>query len=98
MSSAPGRRRSPKRSSSTSTVDATSSSESVVWLITASGFPAVDRRRASSGDSVRRQDADRARRDLLLVVDEDRSHPLEPPHDVVVVDDVVADVDRRPVL
>jgi len=28
------------------------------------------------------------------MVDEDRAEPLEPPHDMVVVDDLVADVDR----
>ena len=35
---------------------------------------------------------------LVLVVDEDGAEPLEPADDVVVVDDVVADVDRRAVL
>ena len=165
MSSAPGRRRSPKRSASTSTVEATSSSESVVWLITASGLPFVSSRSASSGDSttticsgrspfvpitstwsrwptsatrwplsayrrasactfetsgqtasttrkpatlavledrrrdpVRREHADRALRHLVLVVDEHGAEPFEAAHDVVVVDDVVADVDRGAVL
>ena len=32
------------------------------------------------------------------MVDEDGAEPLEPLDDVVVVDDLVADVDRRPVL
>ena len=32
------------------------------------------------------------------MVDEDRAEPLEPLDDVVVVDDLVADVDRRSVL
>src|SRR5581483_4624127 len=50
------------------------------------------------GDAVRRQDADRTLRYLLLVVDENRAEPLEAPDDMLVVDDVVADVDRRPVL
>ena len=54
----------------------------------------LDRRR----DAVRGEDADRARRDLVLGLDEDRAEPLEPAQDVVVVDDRVADVDRRAVL
>src|SRR5205823_9002721 len=37
-------------------------------------------------------------RDLGLVLDEDGAEPLEPAHDVLVVDDLVANVDRRPVL
>ncbi len=49
-------------------------------------------------DAVGGEDADLARGDLVLVVDEDRAEPLEPLDDVVVVDDLVADVDRRPVL
>ena len=165
MSSAAGRRRSPKRSPSASTVSATSSSESVVCVITAIGLPPESSFAASSGDStttvasgplaaradhldvvgvaderdevaavgvaprlgvhlrderadgvddaqaaalavlphrrrdaVRREDADRAGRDLVLVLDEHRAEPLEPADDVVVVDDLVADVDRRPVL
>ena len=49
-------------------------------------------------DAVRREHTDRAGRDLVLVVDEHRAEPLEPPDDVVVVDDLVADVDRWPVL
>ena len=42
--------------------------------------------------------ADRPLRDLLLIVHENGAELLEPADDVVVVDDVVADVDRRPVL
>ena len=49
-------------------------------------------------DPVRREDADRACRDLVLGLDEDRAEPLEPAQHVVVVDDRVADVDRRAVL
>ena len=45
-------------------------------------------------DAVRRQDADLSGWDLVLRVDEDGAHPLEPPDDVVVVDDLVPDVDR----
>ena len=50
------------------------------------------------GDTVRREDADRTLGNVVLVVDEDGAERLEPADDVVVVDDVVADVDRRPVL
>ena len=49
-------------------------------------------------DAVCREDADLARRNLFLVVDEHRTHAFESPDDVVVVDDLMADVDRRPVL
>ena len=49
-------------------------------------------------DAVRREDADRTGRDLVLGLDEDRAEPLEPAQHVVVVDDRVADVDRRAVL
>ena len=49
-------------------------------------------------DAVRREHADLARRDLVLALDEHGAEPLEPAHDVLVVDDVVADVDRRAVL
>ena len=49
-------------------------------------------------DAVGREDADRALRDLVLRLDEDRAEPLEAAQDVVVVDDRVADVDRRAVL
>ena len=49
-------------------------------------------------DPVCRQDTDLAGRHLGFVVDEDRAELLEPAYDVVVVDDLVADVDRRPVL
>src|SRR6478609_5368821 len=49
-------------------------------------------------DAVRRQDADRPGRNVVLVVDEDGAEPLEALDDVVVVNDLVADVDRRPVL
>src|SRR5207248_9552262 len=49
-------------------------------------------------DAVRGEDADLARRDLVLVLDEDRAELLEPADDVVVVDDLVAHIDRRPVL
>ena len=47
---------------------------------------------------MRREDADRALGNLVLGVDEDRAEPLEPLDDVVVVDDLVADIDRRAVL
>src|SRR5258707_15629088 len=46
-------------------------------------------------DSVRGQDADLSGRDLLLVVDEDGPEKLEPTDDMVVGDDLMADVDRR---
>ena len=49
------------------------------------------------GDAVGGEDADLARRDIVLVLHEDRAHPLEAADDVVVVHDLVADVDRRPV-
>ena len=49
-------------------------------------------------DAVRREDADLALGNLVLVLDEDGAEPLEPAHDVLVVDDLVADVDRRAVL
>ena len=49
-------------------------------------------------DAVRREDADRAFRDLVLRLDEHRAEPFEAAQDVVVVDDRVADVDRRAVL
>ena len=49
-------------------------------------------------DTVGREDADRTLRDFVLVVDEHGAEPLEAADDVVVVDDVVADVDRRAVL
>ena len=44
------------------------------------------------------ENADLAGGHFVLGVDEDRSHPLEPAHDVVVVDDLMSNVDRRPVL
>src|SRR5579884_4199079 len=50
------------------------------------------------GDAVRGEDADLALRDLRLVLDEDGAQRLEPADDVLVVDDLVADVDRRAVL
>ncbi len=49
-------------------------------------------------DPVCREHADRSRRDLVLVVDEDGAEPLEPLDHVVVVHDLVAHVDRRTVL
>jgi len=49
-------------------------------------------------DAVRREHADLPGRNLVLVLDEDRAERLEPPDDVLVVDDLVANVDRRPVL
>ena len=42
--------------------------------------------------------ADLADRHVVLGLDEDGAEPFEPAHDVVVVDDVVAHVDGRPVL
>src|SRR5881392_3882853 len=45
-----------------------------------------------------RKDADLALGDLALVLDEDGAELLEPPHHVLVVDDLMADVDRRAVL
>ncbi len=48
-------------------------------------------------DAVRRQHADLPRRDVVLGVDEDRAEPLQPADDVVVVDDLVPNVDGRPV-
>ena len=44
------------------------------------------------------EDADGAGRNVVLVIDEDCAEPLEASDDVVVVDDLVADVDRRSVL
>ena len=52
----------------------------------------------SRRDSVRGEHADLAGRHLVLRVDEHRAHSLQPADDVVVVDDVVAHVDRRAVL
>src|SRR4051812_19911535 len=49
-------------------------------------------------DAVRGQDADLSGRDLLLVVDEDCPEQLEPADDMVVVNDLMPDVDRRAVL
>ena len=48
-------------------------------------------------DAVRGQHADLAGRDVVLGVDEDGAQSFEPAHDVVVVDDLVTDVDRRAV-
>ena len=50
------------------------------------------------GDAVRREHADRAFRDVLLGLDEDRAPLLEPAHDVDVVHDLLAHVDGRAVL
>ena len=50
------------------------------------------------GDAVRRVDDRRARRHLGLLVDEDRAARLEIADDVDVVDDLLADVDRRAVV
>ena len=49
-------------------------------------------------DAVGREDDRRARRRLLLRVDEDRAARLEVAHDVDVVDDLLAHVDGRPVV
>src|SRR4051794_8642328 len=49
-------------------------------------------------DAVRGEDADLALRNLALVLDEDGAELLEPAHHVLVMDDLVANVDRRPVL
>src|SRR5437773_3284100 len=49
-------------------------------------------------DSVSGEDADLAGRNLVLRVDEDGAEPLQPTNDVVVVDDLVPDVDRRTVV
>src|SRR5260370_16610720 len=48
-------------------------------------------------DAVGGEDADLAFRNLRLVLDEDAAELLEPAHDVLVVDDLVAYVDRPPV-
>ena len=50
------------------------------------------------GDAVRRVDDRRATRRVTLVVDEDRAAGLEVAHHVEVVDDLLADVDRRAVV
>ena len=47
---------------------------------------------------MRGQDADLTRRDVVLVLNEDGAERLEPPYDMFVVDDLVAYVDRGPVL
>ena len=47
---------------------------------------------------MRREHADLAFGNLVLVLDEHRAESLEPADDVLVVDDLVAHVDRRPVL
>jgi len=44
------------------------------------------------------QDANLAGRNLVLVLDENGPEPLEVSDDMLVVDDLVANVDRRPVL
>src|SRR5438309_9708356 len=49
-------------------------------------------------DAMRGENADLAGGHFVLGVDEDRSHPLEPAYDVVVVDDLVPHIDRRAVL
>src|SRR5262249_28654412 len=49
-------------------------------------------------DTVRREHADLALGDLALILDEDGAEPFETAHDVLVMDDLVADVDRRAVL
>src|SRR6185503_20790837 len=49
-------------------------------------------------DAVGRENADRTGWDLVLGLDEDRAELLQAAEDVVVVDDRVADVDRRAVL
>ena len=48
-------------------------------------------------DAVRREHDRRALRHVLLALDEDRALLLEPPHDVDVVHDLLAHVDRRAV-
>ena len=50
------------------------------------------------GDAVRRVDDGRAGGHLRLLVDEDRAARLEIADDVDVVDDLLADVDRRAVV
>src|SRR5689334_24901656 len=54
----------------------------------------LDRRR----DTVRGEHADLALRNLGLVLDEHRAEPFEPAYDVLVVDDLMADIDRRTML
>jgi hypothetical protein len=49
-------------------------------------------------DPVGGEHADRPLRYLVLGIDEDGAEPLEPLDDVVVVDDLMANVDRRAVL
>src|SRR5665213_2127490 len=51
-----------------------------------------------AGDAVRAEDRHRARRNLVDLVDEPRTLGAQPLDDVPVVHDLVADVDRRPVL
>ncbi len=55
------------------------------------GGPLLDR----AGDAVGAEDRDAARRDLVDLVDEMRSFGAQPLDDVAVVDDFVADIDRR---
>ena len=50
------------------------------------------------GDAVCGEDADLARGDVLLALDEYGAELLEPPDDVLVVDDVMSDVDAWAVL
>ena len=55
-------------------------------------------RRGRRGDAVRGEHDDVALGHLLRLVDEDRALLLQGLHDVLVVHDLVADVDRGPVL
>ena len=50
-----------------------------------------------AGDAVRAEDRDRARRDLVDLVDKARALGAQPLDDVPVVHDLVPDIDRRPV-
>ena len=48
-----------------------------------------------AGDAVGAEDRDAARRDLVDLVDEMRPFAAQPLDDMAVVDDLVADIDRR---
>ena len=50
-----------------------------------------------SGDAVRAEDGDRIRRHLKQILDEDRALGFQAFHDMLVVNDLMADVDRRAV-
>ena len=77
---------------------------SLCTLVTSGQVASIARSRAQRGvavhlgrDAVRREHDGRALRHVLLALDEDRALLLEPPHDVDVVHDLLAHVDRRAV-